>query len=101
MSLGHYLALGGLLFLIGIFGALTRRNIVGILMSIELMFNAANINLAAFNHFLHPGGVAGMATALFIITVAAAEAAVGLAVILVVFRRRKSVRSEDLRILKG
>ena len=53
ISLAHYLTLGALLFLIGMFGALTRRNIIGILMSIELMFNAANINLAAFNHFLY------------------------------------------------
>ena len=71
MSLGHYLLLGAALFIIGLFGALTRRNVIGILMSIELMFNAANINLAAFNHFLHPGGFIGMTTALFIITVAA------------------------------
>ncbi|MDD5657103.1 MAG: NADH-quinone oxidoreductase subunit NuoK [Elusimicrobia bacterium] len=101
MSLGHYLALGGLLFLIGIFGALTRRNIVGILMSIELMFNAANINLAAFNHFLHPGGVAGMATALFIITVAAAEVVVGLALVLAIYRNSATVYVEDFDLLKG
>ena len=73
MTLAHYLALAAALFLIGLFGALTRRNIIGILMGIELMFNAANINLAAFNRFLHPDGVVGSAMAVFNIAVAAAE----------------------------
>jgi len=61
------------LFLIGIFGALTRRNIIGVLMSIELMFNAANLNLAAFDRFLHPAGAVGQTFAIFTITIAAAE----------------------------
>ena len=67
ITLSHYLGLSAALFLIGVFGALTRRNIIGVLMGIELMFNAANINLAAFNHFMHPSGVAGQAVALFIV----------------------------------
>ncbi|MFA6004106.1 MAG: NADH-quinone oxidoreductase subunit NuoK [Elusimicrobiota bacterium] len=100
-SLGHYLALGGLLFLAGIFGALTRRNVVGILMSIELMFNAANINLAAFNHFLHPAGALGMTMALFIIAVAAAEVVVGLALVLAIYRNANSVYVEEFNLLKG
>jgi NADH-quinone oxidoreductase subunit K len=101
MTLNHYLVLGAILFLIGLFGALTRRNIVGIIMSIELMFNAANVNLAAFNHFLHPGGVAGMTLALFIITVAAAEVVVGLALVLAIYRNAATVYVEDFNLLKG
>lgn len=101
MSLSHYLVLGAILFLIGIFGALTRRNIIGILMSIELMFNAANINLAAFNRFLHPDGVTGMALAIFVITVAAAEVVVGLALVLAIFRNNDTVYVENYNLLKG
>jgi NAD(P)H-quinone oxidoreductase subunit 4L len=101
MTLTHYLALSGLLFLIGIFGALTRRNIIGILMSVELMFNAANINLAAFNRFLHPGGVAGQAVAIFIITIAAAEVVVGLALVLSIYRNLDTVYVEEFNLLKG
>ena len=101
MSLAHYLFLGALLFVIGIFGALTRRNILGILMSIELMFNAANINLAAFNRFLHPTQVLGQAVALFTITIAAAEVVVGLALLLAIYRHKDTVYVEDFNILKG
>lgn len=101
MTLSHYLTLGGLLFLIGLFGALTRRNIIGILMSIELMFNAANINLVAFNRFLHTGELTGQAFAIFIITVAAAEVVVGLALIMAIYRNRRSVYVEDYNLLKG
>ncbi|MEK9145766.1 MAG: NADH-quinone oxidoreductase subunit NuoK [Elusimicrobiota bacterium] len=101
MSLAHYLALSAVLFLIGLFGALTRRNIIGILMGVELMFNAANINLAAFNRFLYPSGVAGNAVILFIITVAAAEAVVGLALVLAVYRSQNTVYAEDINLLKG
>ncbi|MEK7745499.1 MAG: NADH-quinone oxidoreductase subunit NuoK [Elusimicrobiota bacterium] len=101
MSLAHYLALSAILFLIGLFGALTRRNIIGILMGVELMFNAANINLAAFDRFLHPAGVAGNALTLFIITVAAAEAVVGLALVLAVYRSQNTVYAEDINLLKG
>lgn len=101
MTLSHYLAVSALLFLIGIFGALTRRNIIGILMSIELMFNAANINLAAFNRFLHPEGVAGQALAVFIITIAAAEVVVGLALVLAIYRNSDTVYVEEFNLLKG
>ncbi len=101
MTLTCYLTVGALLFLIGVFGALTRRNVIGILMSIELMFNAANINLVAFNRFLHPEGVAGQAVVLFIITVAAAEVVVGLALVLAIFRNKDSVYVEDFNLLKG
>jgi NADH:ubiquinone oxidoreductase subunit K len=101
MTLCHYIFVGTLLFVIGIFGALTRRNILGILMSIELMFNAANINLAAFNRFLHPQNVMGQAVALFTITIAAAEVVVGLALLLAIYRHKDSVYVEDFNILKG
>lgn len=101
IGLPHYLLLGALLFVIGVFGALTRRNIIGILMGIELMFNAANINLAAFNRFLHPQGVAGQALALFIITVAAAEVVVGLALILAIYRNKETVYVEEFNLLRG
>lgn len=101
MTLAHYLAVGAALFLIGVFGALTRRNIIGILMSIELMFNAANINLAAFERFMHPGGVAGQALALFIMAVAAAEVVVGLALLLAIYRNTDTAYAEDYNLLKG
>jgi len=101
ITLSHYLALSFFLFLVGIFGALTRRNIIGILMSIELMFNAANINLAAFNRFVHPSGVAGQAVALFIITIAAAEVVVGLALVLSIYRNVDTVYVEEFNLLKG
>ena len=101
LTLAHYMTVAGLLFLIGVFGALTRRNIIGILMSIELMFNAANINLAAFDRFLHPEGVTGQALALFVMTVAAAEIVVGLALLLAIYRGTDTVYAEDFNLLKG
>ncbi|MDE2039128.1 MAG: NADH-quinone oxidoreductase subunit NuoK [Elusimicrobia bacterium] len=101
MTLSSCLLLSGALFLIGIFGALTRRNVIGILMGIELMFNAANLNLAAFNHFLHPGGVAGQCLALFIIAIAAAEVVVGLALVLAINRNADTVYVEEFNLLKG
>ena len=101
MSLGHYMTVSALLFLIGIFGALTRRNIIGVLMSIELMFNAANINLAAFDRFLHPAGAVGQTVALFTMTIAAAEIVVGLALLLAIYRNTDTTYVEDFNLLKG
>lgn len=101
LTLGHYVGLSAIVFLIGIFGALTRRNIVGILMGVELMFNAANINLAAFNRYLQPSGVAGQALAVFIITIAAAEVVVGLALVLSIYRGTETVYVEEYNLLKG
>jgi NADH:ubiquinone oxidoreductase subunit K len=95
------MAVSALLFLIGIFGALTRRNIIGVLMSIELMFNAANINLAAFDRFLHPHWAIGQMLAIFTMTVAAAEIVVGLALLLAIYRNTDSVYIEDFNLLKG
>lgn len=101
MTLAHYMAVSGVLFSIGLFGALTRRNVIGILMGIELMFNAANLNLAAFNRFLHPSGVAGNAVSLFIMAVAAAEIVVGLALVMAIYRNLNTVYVEDMNLLKG
>jgi NADH:ubiquinone oxidoreductase subunit K len=101
MTLTDYLVISGGLFLIGIFGALTRRNIIGILMGVELMFNAANLNLAAFNRFQHPQGLAGQCVALFIITIAAAEVVVGLALVLAINRNTDTIYVEEFNILKG
>ena len=101
MTLAHYMAVSGVLFSIGLFGALTRRNVIGILMGIELMFNAANLNLAAFNRFLHPTGVAGNAVSLFVMAVAAAEIVVGLALVMAIYRNLNTVYVEDMNLLKG
>ncbi|MBI4423216.1 MAG: NADH-quinone oxidoreductase subunit NuoK [Elusimicrobia bacterium] len=101
MTLSHYLLLASALFVIGLFGALTRRNVIGILMSIELMFNAANINFVAFNRFLHPGQVLGQAFTIFAITIAAAEVVVGLALVLAIYRKVSTVYAEDYNLLRG
>ena len=101
LSLHHFLMLSAILFGIGIYGALTRRNILGVLMSIELMFNAANINIVAFNHFLYPHNVWGQGVVIFVITLAAAEAVVGLSLVLAIYRNIKSVYTEKLNILHG
>ncbi len=85
-TVDHYLVLSGLLFCIGAFGLLTRRNAIGVLMSIELMFNSANINFISFSKFLTPQALTGQAFAVFVITIAAAEAAVGLAIVVLMYR---------------
>jgi NADH:ubiquinone oxidoreductase subunit K len=101
LSLHHFLMLSAILFGIGIYGVLSRRNMLGILMSIELMFNAANINLIAFNHFLYPNQVWGQGFVIFVMTLAAAEAVVGLSLILAIYRNIKSVYAEKMNILHG
>lgn len=101
MTLSHYLAVSGALFAIGVFGVLTRRNVIGILMSIELMLNAANINFAAFNAFLFPDRPMGQLAVVFVITLAAAEVVVGLALVMAIYKSIKSVYAEDYNILKG
>ena len=101
MTLYHFLALSAVLFSIGVYGVLTRRNILGILMSIELMFNAANINLVAFNHFLHPQNLWGQGFVIFVITLAAAEAVVGLSLVLAIYRNIKTVYTENMSLLHG
>jgi NADH-quinone oxidoreductase subunit K len=100
IGLGHYLTLGAFLFTIGIFGIfLNRRNVIIILMSIELILLAVNINLVAFSSFL--GDLVGQVFALLVLTVAAAEAAIGLAILVVYFRNRGSIAVEDINMMKG
>ena len=99
-SLYHYLSLSALLFCIGIFGVLTRRNAIGILMAIELLFNAVNINFVAFARFIDPQAIVGQVFTIFVITIAAAEAAVGLAIIILIYRQHKGVDVDKVNIMK-
>lgn len=100
MSLTHYLVLAGVLFVISIAGIfINRRNILILLMSIELMLLSVNINFIAFSSFLHD--VSGQVFVFFILTVAAAEAAIGLAILVVIFRQRKSLEVDNLNEMKG
>jgi len=100
IGLGHYLTVAAILFTIGIFGIfLNRKNIIIILMSIELMLLAVNINLVAFSAEL--GDLVGQVFAMFVLTVAAAEAAVGLAILVIFFRNRGSIAVEDVNMMKG
>jgi NADH-quinone oxidoreductase subunit K len=100
VGLGHYLAVGALLFTIGIFGIfLNRKNVIIIMMSIELILLAVNVNLVAFSAFL--GDLVGQVYALVVLTVAAAEAAIGLAILVVYFRNRGSIAVEDINLMKG
>ncbi len=101
LGLHHFLTLAAILFTIGVFGVLTRRNVIGILMSIELIFNAVNINLVAFNRYNHAGDLWGQGFAIFVITLAAAEAVVGLALVLAIYRNLKTTYVEKMNILKG
>ncbi len=94
----HYLALGAALLLIGTVGVLTRRNIVVILMSIELILNAVNVNLIAFSRL--NGNLAGQVFAIFVITVAVAEAAVGLGILIALFRNKETVQADEVDLLK-
>jgi NADH:ubiquinone oxidoreductase subunit K len=96
----YYLGLAAVLFAIGLFGVITRRNVIGILMSLELMFNAANINFVAFNKFIFNDGLAGQLFAIFIVVVAAAEAVVGLAIVLLVYRNWRGVSIDSVNIMK-
>ncbi len=98
ITLTHYLILAAVMFGLGIIGFITRRNMVTVLMSVELMLNAVNINFIAFaRHFQQ---LSGQVMSLFIITIAACEAAVGLAIIIVLFRSRRSINVDDANILK-
>ncbi|HBE93817.1 MAG TPA: NADH-quinone oxidoreductase subunit NuoK [Gammaproteobacteria bacterium] len=100
IALSHYLALGAILFSISVVGIyLNRKNVVILLMSIELMLLAVNINFIAFSHYLQD--TAGQVFVFFVLTVAAAESAIGLAIIIVLFRRRHTINVSDLDSLKG
>ncbi len=100
IPLNWYLIVAAILFCIGLYGALARRNAIGILMGIELMLNAVIINLIAFWRYVTPEFLTGMVFALFVITVAAAEAAIGLALIISIFRNQETVIVEDVEMMK-
>ena len=99
MSLNAYLTLAALMFVIGLFGVLTRRNAIGILLGIELMLNAVNINLVAVARF--HGDLLGLIFTLFTIAITVAEVAVGLAIVIVIFRVRRTVEADRLDLLRG
>lgn len=100
IGLAHYLTVAAILFTLGIFGIfLNRKNVIIILMSVELMLLAVNINLVAFSSAL--GDLVGQVFAMFVLTVAAAEAAIGLAILVVYFRNRGTIEVEDINVMKG
>ena len=100
IGLSHYLTVAAILFTLGIFGIfLNRKNVIVLLMAIELMLLAVNMNFIAFSHFL--GDIAGQVFVFFILTVAAAESAIGLAILVVLFRNLSTINVEDLDSLKG
>ena len=100
IGLGHYLTVSGILFTLGVLGIfLNRKNVIVILMSIEMILLAVNLNLVSFSVFLND--LVGQIFAMIILTVAAAEAAIGLAILVVYFRNRGSIRVEDINLMKG
>ena len=99
VHLSWYLTVSAMLFCIGVFGFLTRRNIIMMLLSIELMLNSVNLNLAAMSHYMED--IRGQVLVFFIIAVAAAEAAIGLGIVVTLFRNYRSVYTEDITKLKG
>jgi len=98
VPLPYYLALSAILFTIGVIGVLSRRNVIVIYMAIELMLNSVNLTLVAFSAFL--GDITGQALVFFVMAVAAAEAAVGLAIVIAVYRNKQTVHVDDINILK-
>src|SRR3982751_4157015 len=100
IGLGHYLTVGAILFVLGVFGIfLNRKNVIVILMAIELILLSVNINLVAFSVFLH--NMVGQVFAMFVLTVAAAEAAIGLAILVIYFRGRGTIAVDDIHRMKG
>jgi NADH-quinone oxidoreductase subunit K len=100
LTLGHYLTLGGVLFALSVIGIfLNRKNLIVLLMAIELMLLAVNTNFVAFSHFL--GDMSGQIFVFFILTVAAAESAIGLAILVILFRNKSSIAVDELNELKG
>lgn len=96
----QYLILAAALFAIGLFGVITRRNTIGILMSLELMFNAANINLVVFSKFINGAVLSGQIFAIFVVVVAAAEATIGLAIVLLVYRNWRGIDTDHYSVMK-
>ncbi|MDY7022706.1 MAG: NADH-quinone oxidoreductase subunit NuoK [Cyanobacteriota bacterium] len=100
LQLEYYLVVAAALFCIGIYGLITSRNAVRVLMSIELLLNAVNLNLMGFSNYLDSDNIKGQVFTVFVITVAAAEAAVGLAIVLTIYRNRDTVDMEEFNLLK-
>lgn len=100
ITLTHYLVLAAVLFALGTFAVISKKNLIGILIGIELMLNAVNINLIAFSRYITPQALLGQVFAIFTIIVAAAEVAVGLAVALALYRIRKSINADEMDILR-
>ena len=100
-SLGTYMVIAAALFSLGLLGVLQRRNLIGMLIAVELMLNGANLNFMAFNRFLAPEPAVGQIITLFVMGLAAAEAAIGLSIILALFRRIHSINVERAQQLKG
>lgn len=100
MPVSYFLVLSSLLFSIGIYGVLARENAVLVLLSIELMLNAVNINLVAFAALFQQAGIAGQVFALFVIAVAAAEVGIGLAIVILIFRNRQDVDLDEMSLMK-
>jgi len=97
---GHWLVLSAILFSIGLYGLLSRRNAIGVLMAVELMLNSGALNFVVFNHYVAPGQVDGQMMAIFVIAVAAAEVVVGMAIFVALFRRRSTVDVTRMDIMK-
>jgi NADH:ubiquinone oxidoreductase subunit K len=100
VPVSFFLVLSAMLFSIGVYGVLARQHVVLVLLSVELMLNAANINLVAFSAMLQEAGVPGQVFALFIIAVAAAEVGVGLSIVILIYRNRQSVDVDDMSLMK-
>lgn len=100
MPISYFLVLSSLIFCVGVYGVLARRHAVLVLLSVELMLNAVNINLVAFSAMLQEAGLAGQVFALFVIAVAAAEVGVGLAIVILIYRNRQGVDVDDLSLMK-
>ena len=100
IPLAWYLMVAAVLFCIGLYGVLVRKNAIAILLGIEIMLNAVNINLVAFWRYLDPNKMAGQVFVVIVFAVAAAEVAVGLALIISVYRRRKSIQADDINLMK-
>ena len=96
-----FLTVGAMLFCIGLFGMMTRRSAIGMLLSIELMLNAANINLVAFGSYLKIPTISGQVFAIFVITLAAAEAAIGLAIVINIYRLEQHIDADKMTVMKG
>ena len=100
LGLEHYLILSAVLFCIGLYGALAKRNAIVVLMCVEIMLNAVNIALVAFSRFITPTELTGQVFAIFIMVVAAAEAAVGLAIVITIYRNRETIETDKIDLMK-